>query len=200
MAVSGSVIGNYVGASVKRVEDPRFLTGQGRYIDDIMLPNMAYAAFLRSPYPHARITVDASEARALPGVIAVFTAADLAGVVNPILVDASLPGAKPQPYTALASDKVRFVGDPVALVVAESRYVAEDAVDLVDVDYEPLPPVVDYVDAQESTDLVHEACASAAHVVTETFYQQAYAAVPMETRGMVVEWSAGELTIWAATQ
>ncbi len=74
MAVSGSVIGNYVGASVKRVEDPRFLTGQGRYIDDIMLPNMAYAAFLRSPYPHARITVDASEARALPGVMAVFTA------------------------------------------------------------------------------------------------------------------------------
>ena len=71
MAVSGSVIGNYVGASVKRVEDPRFLTGQGRYIDDIMLPNMAYAAFLRSPYPHARITVDASEARALPGVMSI---------------------------------------------------------------------------------------------------------------------------------
>lgn len=117
MAVSGSVIGNYVGASVKRVEDPRFLTGQGRYIDDIMLPNMAYAAFLRSPYPHARITVDASEARALPGVMAVFTAADLAGVVNPILVDASLPGAKPQPHTALASDKVRFVGDPIAIVI-----------------------------------------------------------------------------------
>src|SRR5216684_4247895 len=141
MAVSGSVIGNYVGASVKRVEDPRFLTGQGRYIDDIMLPNMAYAAFLRSPYPHARITVDASEARALPGVMAVFTAADLAGVVNPILVDASLPGAKPQPHTALASDKVRFVGDPIAMVVAESRYVAEDAVDLIQVDYDPLPPV-----------------------------------------------------------
>ena len=135
MAVSGSVIGNYVGASVKRVKAyPRFLTGQGRYIDDIMLPNMAYAAFLRSPYPHARITVNASEARALPGVMAVFTAADLAGVVNPILVDASLPGAKPQPHTALASDKVRFVGDPIAIVVAESRYVAEDAVDLIQVD------------------------------------------------------------------
>src|SRR5260370_40457280 len=106
MVVSGSVIGNYVGASVKRVEDPRFLTGQGRYIDNIMLPNMAYAAFLRSPYPHARITVDASEARALPGVMAVFTAADLAGVVNPIPVAAALPGAKPHPHTALGADRV----------------------------------------------------------------------------------------------
>ncbi|HEV2474573.1 MAG TPA: hypothetical protein VGS41_17990, partial [Chthonomonadales bacterium] len=141
MAVSGSVIGNYIGASVKRVEDPRFLTGQGRYVDDLMLPNMAYAAFLRSPYPHARITVDASEARALPGVVAVFTAADLAGIVNPIHVDASLPGSKPLPYTALASEKVRFVGDPIALVVAESRYLAEDALDLIQVDYDPLPPV-----------------------------------------------------------
>src|SRR5579872_4160878 len=142
MAVSGSVIGNYVGASVKRVEDPRFLTGQGRYVDDLKFSNMAYAAFLRSPYPHARlISVDASEARALPGVVAVFTAADLVGVVNPIQVDASLPGAKPLPHTALASDKVRFVGDPIAMVVADSRYIAEDAIDLIQVDYDPLPPV-----------------------------------------------------------
>src|SRR6266568_6422287 len=142
MAVSGSVIGNYVGASVKRVEDPRFLTGQGRYVDDLKFPNMAYAAFLRSPYPHARlISVDASEARALPGVVAVLTAADLADVVNPIQVDASLPGAKPQPHTVLASDKVRFVGDLVAMVIAESRYLAEDAVDLIQVEYDPLPSV-----------------------------------------------------------
>src|SRR5258707_6091713 len=141
MAVSGSVIGNYVGASVKRVEDPRFLTGQGRYVDDLKFPNMAHAAFLRSPYPHARITVDASEARALPGVVAIFTAADLVGVVNPIQVDASLPGAKPLPYTALASEKVRFVGDPIAMVIAESRYIAEDAIELIQVDYDPLPPV-----------------------------------------------------------
>src|SRR6266852_4907528 len=122
MSVSGSVIGNYVGASVKRVEDPRFLTGQGRYVDDLKLPNVAHAAFLRSPYPHARlITVDASEARALPGVVAVFTAVDLVGVVNPIQIDASLPGAKLLPHTVLASDKVRFVGDLIAMVIAESR-------------------------------------------------------------------------------
>src|SRR2546423_8516889 len=140
MAVSGSVIGNYVGASVKRVEDPRFLTGQGRYVDDLKFPNMAHAAFLRSPYPHARITVDASEALALPGVVAVFTAADLAGVVNPIQIDASLPGAKPLPHTALASDKVRFVGDPIAMVVADSRFIAGDAIDLIQVYYVSFPP------------------------------------------------------------
>src|SRR5258707_649052 len=222
MAVSGSVIGNYVGASVKRVEDPRFLTGQGRYIDDIMLPNMAYAAFLRSPYPHARITVDASEARALPGVIAVFTAADLAGVVNPILVDASLPGAKPQPHTALASDKVRFVGDPIAMVVAESCYVAEDAVDFVQVDYGPLPPVPNMEVALDpaSTPLYEEvgdniayhdtftygdvdaAFSSADRVITETFRQHRYINVPMETRGSVATYdtATGELTYYAGTQ
>src|SRR6266851_2465542 len=222
MAVSGSVIGNYVGASVKRVEDPRFLTGQGRYIDDIMLPNMAYAAFLRSPYPHARITVDASEARALPGVMAVFTAADLAGVVNPILVDASLAGAKPQPHTALASDKVRFVGDPIAMVVAESRYVAEDAVDLIQVDYDPLPPVpnmevaldpasahlyeevggnIAYHDTFAYGD-VDAAFSSADRVITETFRQHRYINVPMETRGSVATYdtATGELTYYAGTQ
>ena len=222
MAVSGSVIGNYVGASVKRVEDPRFLTGQGRYIDDIMLPNMAYAAFLRSPYPHARITVDASEARALPGVMAVFTAADLAGVVNPILVDASLPGAKPQPHTALASDKVRFVGDPIAIVVAESRYVAEDAVDLIQVDYDPLPPVPNMEVALDpaSAPLYEEvgdnivyhdtftygdvdaAFSSADRVINETFRQHRYINVPMETRGSVATYdtATGELTYYAGTQ
>src|SRR5258708_19396633 len=141
MATSGSVIGGLIGASVKRVEDPRFLTGQGHYVDDMKLPGMAYAAFLRSAYAHARIVVDASEARALPGVYAVFTAADLAGVINPITGDTSMPGTKALPHTALASDKVRFVGDLIAMVVAERRYVAEDAVDLIQVDYDPLPPV-----------------------------------------------------------
>ena len=222
MAVSGSVIGNYIGASVKRVEDPRFLTGQGRYVDDLMLPNMAYAAFLRSPYPHARITVDASEARALPGVVAVFTAADLAGVVNPIQVDASLPGSKPLPYTALASEKVRFVGDPIALVVAESRYLAEDALDLIQVDYDPLPPVpnmevaldpasapvfeeagdnIVYHDTISYGD-VDEAFSSADRVITQTFRQHRYINVPMETRGGVAAYdtSSGELTYYAATQ
>jgi carbon-monoxide dehydrogenase large subunit len=206
---------------VHRVEDARLLTGQGTFVDDVMRPGMLHACFVRSPFPRARILgIDASAALAHPGVHAVFVAADL----NPDVCEQwyGLMGkdVPDTPRPPLAEGEARFVGDPVALVVAESRYVAEDAVDLVDVDYEPLPPVVDYVNAQESTELVHEAyaknvagrlrgakpdavneaCASAAHVVTETFYQQAYAAVPMETRGMVVEWSAGELTIWAATQ
>lgn len=204
-----------------RVEDARLLTGQGTFVDDVMRPGMLHACFVRSPFPRARILgIDTSAALAHPGVHAVFVAADLNPDVREQwygLIGKDVPDT---PRPPLAEGEARFVGDPVALVVAESRYVAEDAIDLVEVDYEPLRPVVDYVDAQESTELVHEsyannvagrlrgakpdavneACASAAHVVTETFYQQAYAAVPMETRGMVVEWSAGELTIWAATQ
>ncbi len=109
------MVGTLIGASVKRVEDPRFLTGQGQYIDDFKFPHMAHAAFLRSAYAHARITVDASQARTLPGVIAVFTAADIAGAINPITV-MPLPGDKPFTYTALATDKVRLVGDLIAMV------------------------------------------------------------------------------------
>src|SRR5438067_1320299 len=222
MATSGSVIGGLIGASVKRVEDPRFLTGQGHYVDDIKLPKMAYAAFLRSPYAHARITVDAGEARALPGVYAVFTAADLAGVINPITVDASIPGAKALRHTALASDKVRFVGDLIAMVVAESRYLAEDAVDLIQVDYDPLPPVpsievaldpqspplyeevgdnISYHDTFTYGDI--EAAFSAAdRVISETFRQHRYINVPMETRAGLAAYdtASNELTYYAATQ
>ena len=222
VATGGSGIGNLIGASVKRVEDPRFLTGQGHYVDDIKLPNMAYAAFLRSSYAHARITVDVSEARALPGVFAVFTAADLVGVINPIAVDASLPGAKLLAHTALASDKVRMVGDLIAMVVAESRYVAEDALDLIQIDYDPLPPVpnievaldpssaplyeevgsnISYHDTFSYGD-IDEAFKSADRVITETFRQHRYINVPMETRGGLAAYdtASGELTYYAGTQ
>jgi carbon-monoxide dehydrogenase large subunit len=137
----------YTGTSVKRAEDPRILTGAGRYVDDIKLPGMLHAAFVRSPLAHARVlSVDASAARALPGVVAVLTGADLETMTvpgqDPLL--AMMGGAGPMPeYTLLATDKVRFVGDPVAVVVAESRYLAEDGCELVEVDYEDLPPVVD---------------------------------------------------------
>ena len=138
-----------VGASVRRAEDPRILTGAGRYVDDIVLPGMLHAAFLRSTYAHARITgVDASAARALPGVVAVYTGDEVRSMTQPIVPGTAvgmhlMPGLKTPTFFALATDKVRFVGDPVALVVAESRYVAEDAIDLIDVEYDPLPPVVD---------------------------------------------------------
>ncbi len=136
----------YTGASIKRSEDPRILTGTGRYVDDIKLPGMLHAAFVRSPMPHARVlSVDVSAARALPGVVAVLTGADLEAmtVPGPDALLALMGWAGPTPeFTLLATDKVRLVGDPVAVVVAENRYVAEDGCELVEVEYDDLPPVV----------------------------------------------------------
>jgi aerobic carbon-monoxide dehydrogenase large subunit len=136
----------YTGASIKRSEDPRILTGTGRYVDDIKLPGMLHAAFVRSPLPHARVlSVDASAARALPGVVAVLTGADLEAMTvpgpDPLLSLMGWTGPSPE-FTLLATDKVRLVGDPVAVVVAESRYLAEDGCELVEVEYDDLPPVV----------------------------------------------------------
>jgi carbon-monoxide dehydrogenase large subunit len=182
---------------------------------------MLHACFVRSPFARATITgIDTAAALALPGVRAVFTAADL----NPDVKEAwHAVAGKDMPDTPrppLAEGEVKFVGDPVALVIAESRYVAEDAADLVDVGYDPLPAIADFRDALTSDIAVHAAYpdnnagglagappdedtfASAAHVVKEHIYQQMYVPVPIETRGMVVEWAAstGELTIWASTQ
>jgi carbon-monoxide dehydrogenase large subunit len=213
----------YVGTRINRVEDARLLTGRGTFVDDITRPGMLHACFVRSPFARARICgVDASRALALAGVHAVFLAADLNGDVHEQWYSMMGRTTPTTPLPPLAHGEVRFVGDPVALVVAESRYIAEDASELVDVDYEPLPPVVDYLTAEDASELVHleyprnivgevsgapsavveEVFTTAAHVVHETIYQQAYAAVPMETRGIVVEWSgaSGELTIWSATQ
>jgi carbon-monoxide dehydrogenase large subunit len=212
----------YAGSRVRRVEDARLLTGRGTFVDDVRRPGMLHASFVRSPFARARIErIDPTEALAAAGVHAVFVAAD----INTDLHELWFTGMGRDvgtPLPPLAEDEVRFVGDPVALVIAENRYLAEDAADLVVVDYEPLPAVVDYTTATASDELVHRefpnnlvgempggsadavdaAIANAAHVVEETIYQQAYAAVPIETRGLVVEWDAasGELTIWAATQ
>jgi carbon-monoxide dehydrogenase large subunit len=136
----------YTGTSVRRSEDPRILTGGGRYVDDIKLPGMLHAAFVRSPLAHGQvIAVDADAARALPGVVAVYTGADMAAMTLPgqdPLFAMMAGGGGPAPdYTLLATDKVRFTGDPVAIVVAESRYLAEDGCELVEVDYADLPPV-----------------------------------------------------------
>ena len=135
----------YTGASIKRSEDPRILTGAGRYVDDIKLPGMLHAAFVRSPLAHGLVlSVDVSAARALPGVVAVLTGADLEAmtVPGPDALMALMGWAGPTPeFTLLATDKVRFVGDPLAIVIAESRYVAEDGCELVEVEYDDLPPV-----------------------------------------------------------
>ena len=213
----------YVGARVNRVEDARLLTGEGTYVDDISLPGMLHAYFVRSPHARAAIKgIDPSAALASPGVHAVFTAADLNPDVREQWHTSIGPQSPETPRPPLADTEVRFVGDPVALVVAASLALAADAADLVDVDYEPLPAVVDYTTAENAAVLVHEqhgsnvvaelagmpasaledAFTAAAHVTTETIYQQACAAAPIEGRALIVDFArgTGELTIYAATQ
>jgi len=220
-----AVATRYAGTRVPRVEDTRLLTGKGTFVDDVMRPGMLHACFVRSPFAHATITgIDATAALAVPGVHAVFTADDLNPDVREAWHAVAGKDIPDTPRPPLAEGEVKFVGDPVALVVAENRYVAEDAVDLVGVDYEPLPAIADFRKAVGGTTagipVVHaaypdnvaggmagmppdeELFATAPHVVKEHIYQQMYVPVPMETRGMVVEWSATteELTIWASTQ
>lgn len=212
----------YTGARIPRVEDARLLQGRGTFVDDVVRPGMLHACFVRSPFARARIVdIDASAAVALPGVVAVFTAADLNPLVKEQWHSQLGPRSPETPRPPLAEDEVRFVGDPVALVVAENRYVAEDACDLVFVDFEPMDAIVDYAEALDSEDLVHqahgtnvihdddvappaldEAFGSAARVVEASVHQQAYAAVPIETRGLVVEHDpgTGEITMWVASQ
>jgi carbon-monoxide dehydrogenase large subunit len=143
-------VSRLVGARVPRVEDARLLRGRGRFVDDVQPIGLRHAAFVRSPLAHARVLgVDTAAARALPGVDLVLAAADLEGVVG-VMQGAGPEGLSCPSFAPLAHDKVRFVGDPVALVVAQSRAVAEDACELVDVAYEPLAAVVDVDDAVAS--------------------------------------------------
>jgi carbon-monoxide dehydrogenase large subunit len=207
---AGGSAARWVGQPVPRREDPRLLAGRGRYVDDVVLPGMMHAAFVRSPVARGTIRgIDAAAARELPGVAAVFTAADLNEPGRPFWKTMTGPDGEP-PHRLLAEEDVRFVGDIVAMVVAESRYLAEDGADLVDVDIEPLPPVLDAGGASGDDPLVHpelgtnladelpetprpdvdEIFAGAAHVITETFDQHRYLPVPMETRGVVASWDS----------
>jgi carbon-monoxide dehydrogenase large subunit len=217
----------YTGTSIKRSEDPRILTGAGRYVDDIKLPGMLHAAFVRSPMAHARVlSVDVSAARALPGVVGVLTGAELEAmtVPGPDPLTALIGGGGPTPeFTLLATDKVRFVGDPVAVVIAESRYLAEDGCELVEVDYDDLPPVVDAAFALDpgSPPLfanlgdnvasprsrnefgdVSGTFANADRVFDFHVDVHRHQNVPMEGRGCVASYDAdlGVLTVYAATQ
>src|SRR5437764_10742686 len=143
-----------LGTSIKRREDPRLITGQATYVDDIKLHGMLYMAVLRSPYGHARInSINTDAARKHPGVVAVYLAEDLTGVVGNIPVAAPLPGNISNGMGRrgpLAEGKIRFYGDPVAVVIAEDSYTARDARDLIEIDYEPLPAVVDTEEAMKS--------------------------------------------------
>src|SRR6516225_10483170 len=136
-----------IGTRMLRKEDPRSLAGRGRYIDDVTLPNMAHAAVLRSPHAHARIrSIEKSAAEALPGVVAVITGEEAARESGPLPCFANPPVEQ----RCIALGKVRHVGEPVVLVVADSRYIAEDAVALIKVEYEPLPAVSDMMEAINS--------------------------------------------------
>ncbi len=208
----------FVGRRVNRREDAALLTGRTEFIGDVLLPGMLHAAILRSPYAHARIlTVDTSEAVAMPGVVAVVTGHDALRWANPARSAPEGWGTYP-----LATEKVHFVGEPVVAVAATSRYVAEDALERIEVTYEPLVPVVDPFAAMEDgsplvidekgTNVmmqrvftwgeVDEAFAEAEHVFTESFRWNRVGANPMETYGVICEWDPAslELTIRGSIQ
>jgi aerobic carbon-monoxide dehydrogenase large subunit len=216
----------WFGASVQRKEDPALLTGRGRFVDDIKLPGMLHVMVLRSPHPHAAIRgIDKTRALALPGVHAVVTYADLPESMRrqtvPLLVPNPAIKQVYMPY-CLARDEVCFAGEPIALVVADSRYIAEDAAALVDIDFEPLPAIADCADAlAPGAPLAHRdatsnlgahiplnvgnvdaAFAGAAHVFREQIFQHRGGPFFMECRGMIAapDPAAESLTIYVSSQ
>ncbi|HEX6423882.1 MAG TPA: molybdopterin cofactor-binding domain-containing protein [Acidimicrobiales bacterium] len=214
------------GQRLLRKEDARLLTGEGRFVDDLQIPGALWMAMVRSPFAHARLrSIDTGAAAAMPGVRAVLTGADLAGAwaapmpcAWPVTDDMKAPDHFP-----VAQGKACYVGDIVAVVVAESRYQAADAVDAVVVDYDPLDPVVDLEDAAGDRVVIHDdlgtnrsytwtlspdpdaverAFADATHTVSERYVQQRLIPVAMEPRGVVAIPAphGGELTVYSATQ
>lgn len=222
MSAQNSGLG-FVGQSVARVEDDRLLRGKGQYVADVVLPGALHAVFLRSLQAHARITrLDVSAAHRSPGVVAVFTGQDIVDMTLPFPPFLMLPNMYTPLYWALSTDKVRHVGDPIAIVLAESRYLAEDALEQIEVDYEPLDPITSIGDALASDrDQIWDKAdgnllfdetktygdvdavfASADRVVTERLSCQRQSNQPMETRGSAIEVDpvTGHLTVHNATQ
>src|SRR3989440_137393 len=222
-------IAGAIGTPIKRREDPRLITGQATYVDDIKIPGMLYMAVLRSPYGHARInSINTEAARNHPGVKAVYTAADLKGAVGNVAIAVPLGEIANGMgvHGPLAEGKVRFYGDPVAVVIAEDRYVARDARDLIEVDYEPLPAIVDVEKAmQPGAPLLYEEFgtnvafsmtpptddidkvfeqtkADGGIVVKQRMVNQRLAPNPIETRGVVAEYRKANksLTVWSSSQ
>jgi len=218
----------YFGAPIKRNEDRRLLTGQALFVDDVELPGLLHAAFMRSPVAHARVRgIDASAALAREGVVAVYTAHDLGDYWQPgplLVPPPPIEGItfNQRTQVPLAKDKVRHAGEPLALVIAESRYLAEDALADITVDLNPLPAVVDLEHAlRDASPRVHDdiagnvaarvhqtkgnyqaAAALADHVIRRRFHYEHGASIPMETRGVVARWDAKAdgLTVWDTTQ
>jgi len=215
----------FFGAAVKRREDPRFLRGEGRFVDDVVLPGLLHAAFLRSPHAHARIvSIDTTTAASAPGVIRVLTFRDLERWMKPLPLFGAVPAGlaavvkfdiRQAPQWALCRDRARHVGEIVAMVVADSPERAEDAVDQIRVDWEILPLVVDMTRAAEpGAPLIHpewgsnvgigfthaigdadHAFAGADVTVAETFHIQRYVGMPLENRGVVAVWDRRDGTM-----
>ncbi len=212
--------GRTVGTRMRRIEDPPLIQGKGNFVDDIVLPGMLHAAFVRSPEAHARIaSIDASAALARPDVVAVYTG-------NDVQLESGLPLAwvppgveiKAPEHWPLAKDVVKHVGDPVAVVIGTGKYSVIDAAEDVLVDYDPLPVVVDPEAALAGGDLVHDglgtnkshewslggdvesALATADVVLEQRFVNHRTAGAPIETRGVIADYRGGDLTVWSATQ
>lgn len=221
--------GKYFGQPIPRLEDKYLLTGTAKFIDDIVIPGMLHAAFYRSDYAHARITrLDVSEARKRPGVVAVFTAEDFGDYWKPgplqVPPPTAIAGAQfnARPLLPIAKDKIRFSGEPVAVIIATSRYIAEDAFDDIIFEVEPLPGVCDLEKAWEDTSvLVHddlpsnmaalvrqeagnyeEARKNADLVINRRMLVEHVGGIAMENRGFVVNWDEREqeMTVWSTTQ
>lgn len=215
--------GSWIGRPIRRREDPKYLRGEATYVADIALPRMAHLAVIRSPHAHATLLgVNAERALGLPGVLGVFTAADIAGRVRPIppnVIEAAT--VAPVPHPPLGSGRVRYVGEPVAVVVAETAEEAADAADEVTAEYTPLPAIVNPQAALQGAPPLHDAVpdnvllrwartggdvtgafASAVHVVRQSFRIPRLAAAPIEVRGAVAAYDPGAdlLTVWCSMQ
>ncbi|MGZ8571211.1 MAG: xanthine dehydrogenase family protein molybdopterin-binding subunit [Actinomycetota bacterium] len=223
VSAAAGVAPTWVGRPMLRREDAPILRGAARYIDDLTQPDMLHMVVVRSPFAHALIGgIDASAALACPGVAAVVTGVDLAGVVRPMPINpADGADVAPVPITLLATDRVRFTGEPVAAVVAETRAIAEDAAELVVVDYDPLPVVVDPHEALRGSVTLHEdvadnvlvrwrrtsgdvdgAFAASARTIRGRFHIPRIVAAPIETRGALADYDPDDdmLTLWISSQ
>lgn len=213
-----------LGQRIKRKEDPRLIQGRGHYVDDLKLDGMLHLVFARSVHAHARIkSVNISAAQAAPGVVSVITAKDLKGQLGLVPCAVAMDGLKIPEHPCLAEGHVRFVGEPVAAVVATDRYLARDAADKIEIDYDPLPAVTDPEKAlQKGSTLVHEKFHDnlafeakleggdwkaverdkSLKVIKQRLINQRLAPVSMETRGVIANYSLGEdsLTVWSSTQ
>jgi aerobic carbon-monoxide dehydrogenase large subunit len=222
-AVTPMAVSRYVGARVKRIEDPKLIRGEGQYVDDLTLSGMLHAAFVRSPHAHARIVrVDLAPARALPGVAGAFAAGDLAEIQKP-LPALSVGDMLTVAHLPLASGEVHYAGQPVAVVVADDPYAAYDAAARVSVEYAPLPAVVDLDRAAAGAPYVHQSLGTnvayrqsmdegdveaafrqAPVVVRQRMVNQRLAPVSLEPRGTMAMYDGsmgqGILTVWTSTQ